>query len=86
VNEEMIAHANDLVVNQHVNNTAGRQAESGWKIRKLSNSARIDATVALYLAHSRAKHDVQQRGRRFVYSRRLLKEINETGDTDVAAA
>jgi phage terminase large subunit-like protein len=75
VNEEMVTHRNDPVVNNHINNTAGRQTEDGWKIRKLSNSAKIDATVALYLAHSRAKHDATKRGRRYVYSQRLLNEL-----------
>lgn len=76
VQEEMIEHENDPVVNSHINDTAGRQTENGWKIRKLNNSGHIDATVALFLAYSRARFDAKKRAKRYIYSRRSLAALN----------
>lgn len=82
VQEEAIEHDNDKIVNSHINDTAGRQTEDGWKIRKMSNSGHIDATVALFLAHSRARHDVKARAKRFIYSRRSLAALNNPEGED----
>ncbi|MGH3428270.1 MAG: terminase TerL endonuclease subunit, partial [Mycobacteriales bacterium] len=77
VNEETLEHDNDPVVNSHIHDTAARQTEDGWKIRKLNNSGHIDATVALYLAHSRAKFTVARRNRKYVYTRASLDAMLE---------
>lgn len=78
VKEKTIEHDNDPVMNSHISDTAARQVETGWKIRKLNNAGHIDATVALFLAYSRAKHDAKNRNKKFVYTRRSLEAMKES--------
>ena len=54
--EGVLAHNGDPILSAHINATAAEKTETGWRIRKLKSSARIDATVAAVLASDRVQH------------------------------
>lgn len=49
-----ITHDGDPVLQSHVESIAGERSEDGWRIRKLSQTRRIDGGVAAIMAHSQA--------------------------------
>jgi len=53
--EGVLAHKGDPILSAQVNATAAERTETGWRIRKLKSSDRIDATVAAVLASHRAQ-------------------------------
>lgn len=48
--EGRVAHAGDSVLTSHVMATAAEKTDRGWKVRKMRQSQRIDATVACVMA------------------------------------
>ena len=54
--EGKLAHDGDPVFAAHIEATAASKSERGWKLSKLHNKKRIDATVAAALAVARARH------------------------------
>ena len=54
VMEQKFKHGGDPVLSAHVAATVAERTEGGWKIRKVKNTAVIDATVAMVMAHDRA--------------------------------
>jgi phage terminase large subunit-like protein len=52
--EGKLAHAGGHVLAQHVMATAATRSDRGWKVSKMRQSQRIDATVAAAMAHWRA--------------------------------
>lgn len=52
--EGRVVHAGDRVLTAHVMATAAQKTDRGWKISKLRSSQRIDALVAVVIAHWRA--------------------------------
>ncbi len=55
--EGTITHNRDPVLTAHVDAAAADRTESGWKVRKLKSTNRIDALAAAVIAHARAQHD-----------------------------
>jgi phage terminase large subunit-like protein len=49
--EGKIAHDGDTVLSAHVASTVAEKSERGWRMRKLQQSAIIDALVASVMAH-----------------------------------
>jgi len=54
--EGKLTHDGDPILAAHIEATAAYKTSRGWKIDKLKNSQRIDATVAAVLAVARAQH------------------------------
>jgi phage terminase large subunit-like protein len=54
--ESRLAHNGDPILAAHIGATAAIMTERGWRLRKLRNSERIDATIAAVLALARARH------------------------------
>lgn len=52
--EQRFAHSGAAVLRAHVAATVAERSNGGWKIRKAKQSAVIDATVAMVMAHDRA--------------------------------
>jgi phage terminase large subunit-like protein len=59
--EGRLAHTGDPILTQHIDATAATKTEHGWKVYKLKNSRRIDATVACVLAHARAQANTRRK-------------------------
>jgi phage terminase large subunit-like protein len=55
--EGRLAHDGDPVLAAHIEATAARKSERGWKLSKLTNNRRIDAAIAAVLAVARAQHE-----------------------------
>jgi phage terminase large subunit-like protein len=68
--EERFVHDGDAVLAAHVAATVAEQSDRGWRIRKLRQSAAIDATVAMVMAVSGALAE-----QRSVYEERGLLVI-----------
>jgi phage terminase large subunit-like protein len=60
--EGRLAHSGDPILTQHIEATAAVKGEHGWKVSKLKNSQRIDATVACVLAHARCQANARKTG------------------------
>ena len=58
VMEGRVAHNGGKVLSAHVMSTAAEKTDRGWKIRKLRQSQRIDATVAAVIVSWRAEQQV----------------------------
>ena len=58
--ERRIVHDGDPVLASHVEATAARRTERGWKIQKLETDRRIDGLVASVMAHWRAWRSVAE--------------------------
>jgi phage terminase large subunit-like protein len=54
--EGTLSHNNDPIFNAHIQATGAIKTERGWKVSKLRNNEKIDATVATVLAVDRARH------------------------------
>jgi phage terminase large subunit-like protein len=54
--EGRLAHDGDPVLAAHIEATAARKTERGWKLSKLKSSQHIDGTIACVLAVARAQH------------------------------
>ena len=58
--ERRIIHDGDPVLAAHVEATAAKKTDRGWKVQKASQHARIDACVASVMAHWRAWRSVSE--------------------------
>lgn len=63
--EGKLAHDGDPVFAAHIEATAASKSERGWKLRKLHNKKRIDATVAAALAVARIRHKPKRKANTF---------------------
>jgi phage terminase large subunit-like protein len=58
--ERRIIHNGDPVLAAHVEATAAKKTDRGWKVSKIDQSKRIDACVASVMAHWRAWRSVSE--------------------------
>lgn len=58
--ERRIVHDGDPVLAAHVEATAAKKTDRGWKVSKIDQSKRIDACVASVMAHWRAWRSVSE--------------------------
>jgi len=58
--ERRIIHDGDPVLAAHVEATAAKKTDRGWKVSKIDQSKRIDACVASVMAHWRAWRSVSE--------------------------
>jgi len=58
--ERRIVHDGDPVLAAHVEATAAKKTDRGWKVSKIDQSKRIDACVASVMAHWRAWRSVNE--------------------------
>lgn len=60
--EGRVLHTGDPVLTSHVMATAAQRTDRGWKLSKMRQTQRIDATVASVMAHAsaRARHEEPQ--------------------------
>lgn len=59
--ERRLIHDGDPVLAAHVDATAAKQTDRGWKVSKIDQSKRIDACVATVMAHWRAWRSVNEK-------------------------
>ena len=58
--ERRVRHDGDPVLAAHVEATAAKKTDRGWKVSKIDQSKRIDACVATVMAHWRAWRSVSE--------------------------